>query len=83
MLTRLTLGAAAVAAIAYFAPVSAAPVTTQTPVVGEALVQQVQWEGWRRRCRYWRHECAQRWGWGTGRYYRCLWRHDCGGRWRW
>jgi hypothetical protein len=29
------------------------------------------------RCRYWRHECARRWGWGTRRYYRCLWRHGC------
>jgi hypothetical protein len=79
MITRLTLGAAAVAAVAFCAPVSAAPLTTQTPVSEETLVQQVHWRGYRN-CRYWRHECAYRWGWGTRRYHRCLWRQDCG-RW--
>jgi hypothetical protein len=81
MFAKLTLGAAtaaAIAAAAYFAPVSAAPFTPQQPAAAAdaGLVQQVRW----RRCRYWRHECADRWGWGTGRYYRCLWRHGCG-RW--
>jgi hypothetical protein len=77
MFTKLTLGAAAVAAVAYFAPLSAAPFNVQQSGATEAgLVQQVQW----RRCRAWRHECADRWGWGTNRYYRCLWRHGCG-RW--
>jgi hypothetical protein len=79
MLTKLTLGAAAIAAVAYLAPVSAAPLPTQTPVAEEALVQQVHDRG-RGYCRYWRHECASRWGWGTPRFHRCLWRHDCG-RW--
>jgi hypothetical protein len=79
MLTRLILGGAAIAAVAYLAPVSAAQFPTQTPKAEEALVQQVHWRG-RDQCRYWRHECASRWGWGTSRYYRCLWRHDCG-RW--
>ncbi len=79
MLTRVTLGAAAVAAFAYLAPTLAAPLTAQTPLAGQTLAQQVQWGGYGR-CRYWRHECASRWGWGTSGYYRCLYRHDCG-RW--
>lgn len=29
------------------------------------------------RCRYWRHECAGRWGWSSPGYDRCLWRHGC------
>ena len=29
------------------------------------------------RCRSWRHECADRWDWGSRRFYRCLWRHGC------
>jgi hypothetical protein len=28
-------------------------------------------------CAAWRNECAARWGWGTGPFYRCLWRHGC------
>jgi hypothetical protein len=28
-------------------------------------------------CRSWRHECADRWGWGNWRYERCLRRHGC------
>jgi hypothetical protein len=33
------------------------------------------------RCRAWRRECAERWGWGSGRWHRCLARHGCD-RWR-
>ena len=29
------------------------------------------------RCSIWRHRCANRWGWRTRAYYRCLWRHGC------
>jgi hypothetical protein len=29
------------------------------------------------RCRAWRRECADRWGWRTERWYRCLARHGC------
>lgn len=34
---------------------------------------------WRHRgyCWRWRHICADRWGWGSWRYYRCLRRHGC------
>jgi hypothetical protein len=28
-------------------------------------------------CRAWRHECADRWGWGTWRFQRCMARHGC------
>lgn len=28
-------------------------------------------------CRSWRHECADRWGWGGYRFRRCLDRHGC------
>lgn len=30
-----------------------------------------------RRCGYWRHECADRWGWRSFRFERCLARHGC------
>jgi hypothetical protein len=41
-----------------------------------SLLQQVQyWDI--RRCRGWRRECAERWGWGSGRWHRCLARHGC------
>ncbi|MDX2289814.1 MAG: hypothetical protein NW217_13455 [Hyphomicrobiaceae bacterium] len=29
------------------------------------------------RCRIWRHECADRWGWGGWRFRRCLRNHGC------
>jgi hypothetical protein len=28
-------------------------------------------------CRYTRQRCAWRYGWHTGRYYRCVWRSGC------
>lgn len=31
----------------------------------------------RGRCYAWRHECADRWGWGTRKFHRCLVRHGC------
>lgn len=36
-------------------------------------------DGYDRRCRYWRRECADRWGWGGWEFRRCLYRHGCGG----
>jgi hypothetical protein len=29
------------------------------------------------RCRAWRRECAERWGWRSERWHRCLARHGC------
>jgi hypothetical protein len=68
------------------------PLQAQIPAQGD-LLQQVHWRGefcyhnpyhWRCRryghhnyCRNWRWRCADRWGWHTRRYYRCLRRHGC------
>jgi hypothetical protein len=41
--------------------------------MSQSLLETVQY----RRCRYWRRECAHRWGWGGWRYRRCLIRHGC------
>ena len=36
-------------------------------------------QGWdMRRCRAWRSECAERHGWRSEGFRRCLARHDCG-----
>jgi hypothetical protein len=40
-----------------------------------SAVEKAQWD--MRRCRAWRHECAERQGWGTERFHRCLARHGC------
>jgi alpha-beta hydrolase superfamily lysophospholipase len=37
----------------------------------------VEKAGWRRRCRRWNAKCSYRWGWQTGRYWRCMRRHNC------
>ncbi|MET0192004.1 MAG: glycosyl hydrolase family 5 [Hyphomicrobiaceae bacterium] len=47
--------------------------TLRTTDAHESLVQKTQY----RYCRRWRHECAERWGWRTPRYFRCLARHGC------
>jgi hypothetical protein len=55
---------------------SAAPMSPQPPSVADvsaSLIEKAQW-GY---CRYWRHTCAQRWGWGDYGFRRCLWRHGC------
>ncbi len=54
---------------------SAAPAMPQSRQTGvEELVQKVHY---RSRCRAWRHECAERWGWRTRGYFRCVARHGC------
>lgn len=80
MLAKFAFAAGALAMAAAFAPVgvSAAPAMPQSPIVDVAagagsLVEKTHF----RRCRFWRHECAHRWGWGTRGYHRCLWRHGC------
>ena len=47
--------------------------TLRMSEVQDTLVQKTQW----RYCRRWRHECADRWGWRTPGYFRCLARHGC------
>ncbi len=56
---------------------SAAPASSAAGLRGSdsGTVQQVHY----RSCRYWRRECADRYGWGGYRYHRCLRRHGCGG----
>jgi hypothetical protein len=39
------------------------------------LLLKADWDG--SRCWRWRHECADRWGWRTHRFFVCLRRHDC------
>ena len=54
---------------------AASPSTTllapQAPVVEQAQFWDIG------RCRAWRRECADRWGWRSERWYRCLARHGC------
>jgi hypothetical protein len=70
-------GLAAAAALAPSAAVAGAvsPLAMQTTDQATALRQVQYWDV--RRCRAWRRECAERWGWRTGRWYRCLARHGC------
>jgi hypothetical protein len=76
---KLLLVAGALVLGAAFAPhaTSAASLSPQSTLrmseVQDTLVQKTQW----RYCRRWRHECADRWGWRTRGYYRCLARHGC------
>ena len=68
----LLLGATLPAGTAAAAPVALDPTLSVTGLAG-SLVAKAQW----RYCRYWRHECARRWGWGDYGFRRCLWRHGC------
>jgi hypothetical protein len=70
-------GLAAVAALAPSAAVAgaASPLAMQMTDQATALKQVQFWDIGR--CRAWRRECAERWGWRTGRWYRCLARHGC------
>jgi hypothetical protein len=78
MLVKLSLAAGLVAAVATFAPHSASagnlvPQSMAARLIDASLVQKAHYRG----CRFWRHECAARWGWRTRGYFRCLWRHGC------
>jgi hypothetical protein len=70
-------GLAAAAALVPSAAVagSLSPVAAQITDQPTALKQVQYWDVGR--CRAWRRECAERWGWRTGRWYRCLARHGC------
>jgi hypothetical protein len=73
----LVAGALVLAAAVAPHATSAASLTPQSTLrVTEAegsLVQKTQF----RYCRRWRHECADRHGWRTRGYFRCLARHGC------
>jgi hypothetical protein len=73
----LVAGALVLAAAVAPHATSAASLTPQSTLrVTEAdgsLVQKTQWNY----CRRWRHECAERWGWRTRGFFRCMARHGC------
>ena len=73
----LVAGALVLAAAVAPHATSAASLTPQSALrVTEAegsLVQKTQWNY----CRRWRNECADRWGWRTRNYFRCMARHGC------
>ena len=85
----LALATLSLPAVSSAAALSGASQSTATIGAQSALTEKVQYRGeWRRdrwsgggggwgRCRAWRHECADRWGWGGPRFRRCLWRHGC------
>jgi hypothetical protein len=82
MFAKLSLAAGVLALATAFTPISAtaAPAMPQSRIVdvaadAGALLQKAQWG--HRHCRYWRHECAARWGWRSPRFFRCLARHGC------
>ena len=76
MLKQLSL-ASVIASSAFLLPVqgSASPLSgiRQDAPTNATPVQ--YWD--RGRCRGWRRECAERWGWRTERFHRCLARHGC------
>jgi hypothetical protein len=70
------MGLTAAALLAPATAFAGAEASLVTPRAQSSLVEQVQW--WDiGRCRAWRRECAQRWGWRSDRWYRCLARHGC------
>jgi hypothetical protein len=79
--------AAALAVGATFAPqmASAASLpaagTYQSAVSADSMRQEVGYRHWHRphfnRCRIARHVCADRFGWGTWRFHRCLANRGC------
>jgi hypothetical protein len=70
-------GVAAAAMIAPSAGIAGSPsaLATQAPAPAPILEQVQFWDIGR--CRAWRRECADRWGWRTDRWRRCLARHGC------
>ena len=73
----IVFGLAAAAATASIAAPQLPQLTS-----GQSLAQPIHWRahrwggGWGY-CRNWRHECAERWGWGSWRFQRCLRIHGC------
>jgi hypothetical protein len=51
------------------------PLAAPTPTAAWAVERVQFWDVGR--CRSWRRECADRWGWRSDRWYRCLARHGC------
>jgi len=78
MIAKLTFaaGALALALAAGTHVASAAPASQSvlgTAQAGQSMVQTVQYGS----CRRWSRECADRWGWRTRGYFRCMARRGC------
>jgi len=77
MFAKLSLAAGLVLAAATLVPAGASAAAPQSPLPGvtadSSLVQKAQW-GY---CGRWRRECAERWGWRTPGFFRCMGRHGC------
>jgi len=79
MIRKLSLAAGLVLAAATLAPIGAsAAMAPQSPIPGTittdgSLVEKAQWSY----CGRWRRECAERWGWRTPGFFRCMGRHGC------
>src|SRR5215470_17139411 len=75
ILASALVAAAALAPSAGTAGVQAAQINL-AGAEDQSLLHQAQfWDIGR--CRAWRRECADRWGWRTGQFHRCLARHGC------
>jgi len=78
MLRKVAIGCGlALATALAVGPQAASAVTVgphSTITVEDQLVQQVQGPGY---CRFVRRECAERWGWGTRRFFICMERRGC------
>lgn len=78
-MTKTSLALAALVAIGAAGSANATPLASSKPMQSYAAqnsgLEQVYWGAGR--CKAWRHECAERWGWGTWRFKRCLIRHAC------
>jgi hypothetical protein len=70
MLTLGVLAAPQLSSAASFAPAAG---------IGGPDTSAAQQVRWRDSCRYWRRECAERYGWGSRRYHRCLRFNNCEG----
>jgi len=68
----VALGLAVGALVVPVGPATASPMLPAVHLMGEVIVEQVQW----RYCRRWNRECRHRWG-GGYRYRRCMRRHGC------
>jgi hypothetical protein len=67
--------AASVVAIGLAAAGTSSQAAQSVPQIGQnqSLVQPARYG----RCIEWRHICADRWGWGSWRFRRCLRLHAC------
>ena len=70
---KLSVASLLVAATLAIPSAIAGPLVPSSDTI--SIVEKAQWDI--RRCRAWRHECAERQGWGNEHFRRCLARHGC------